>query len=282
MLDPDFVKSYDSASKLQNTYHKGMTKIWNGREVLSELALKHPERNLSEEKRQALGRVLSLIVWGEYAAWQTSNALSFEIADFGGKMAATSQAHDEARHYFTMCDYFKNVLEISVEEIKVSRAAKIGLDTVVNANNLPKKLLGMQLMVEPVAISIFHTLREKNVEPILTDLLELYIRDEARHIALGVKYLPGEINKLSWAQVVDLIFWQSKLLKREIDGLFELKDDLKVLGIDFLTLFEQGEKRQIAAAREMAEHLGWNFPIDKLIKKVTTNYMKAKFNGWLS
>ena len=281
MLDPNFVKSYDDENKLQSTYHKGMIKIWNGRDIISELSLKYPDVLLSDEKKKALTNVLSLIVWGEYAAWQTSSALAFEIEDFGGKMAATSQAHDEARHYFTMCDYMKLNLDASLESITISKNTRVGLNSVVNAQNLTKKLLGMQLMVEPVAISIFYMLREENVDPFLTELLDLYIRDEARHIALGVKHLPNEINKMSWPQVLDLMFWQTKLLKREIDGLFELKDDLEILGINFVKLFDQAEKRQVDAAKEMASHLGWSFPIDKMIKKVTTQYMKAKFKGWL-
>lgn len=283
MLNSEFVNSYRDGHILEGTYHKGMHKIWNGKDVMAELLQKYkPEDSyLPEEKRLALARVLSLVVWGEYAAWQTSNILSFQIEDFGGKMAATSQAHDEARHYFTMCDYLGSVLKISSHDIKISSPTMVGLNMVVDANTLSKRLLGMQLMVEPVAISIFHTLRENKVEPILTDLLELYIRDEARHIALGVRQLPKELSKASWSEIGDMILWQANLLKREIDGLYELRNDLSILGIDFVKLFEQGEQRQIDAAKEMAKHLGWNLPIDKIIKQVTQTYMNAKFKGWL-
>lgn len=283
MLDPKFVESYSDKHVLDGTYHKGMVHIWNGRELLPELLKKHSSNPnvLDDEKRIALGRVLSLIVWGEYAAWQTSNALSFEISDFGGKMAATSQAHDEARHYFTMCDYMRVALDIPMDQVRISSVASAGLEAVVNANTLPKKLLGMQLMVEPVAITIFHSLKKSEVEPVLCDLLGFYIKDEARHIALGVRQLPIEIEKMSWPQVIQLFAWQAAMLKREIDGLFELKDDLEVLGIDYIELFEEAERRQIKAANEMAEHLNWNLPIESVIKQVTRTYMKAKVARWV-
>ena len=290
MLDPNFVKSYDNKHTLDKTYHKGMTHIWNGKDVLSDLITKHGSdddipiwlsKTISDKKRRALSRVLSLIVWGEYAAWQTSSSLSFEIEEFGAKMAATSQAHDEARHYFTMCDYLKRVLDIPINDVVISKTATAGLKAVANAGTLPKKLLGMQLMVEPVAITIFHALRKSDIEPILCELLELYIMDEARHIALGVKQLPLEIEKMSWSQIIQLFAWQARLLKFEIDGLFELKDDLEVLGIDYIKLFEEAEKRQIAAANEMADHLNWNLPIEMLIKKVTRTYMNAKTSRWI-
>jgi hypothetical protein len=282
MLDPNFVESYSDKHVLDGTYHKGMVHIWNGRELLHELLAKHsPTEPMSEEKRDALVNVLSLIIWGEYAAWQTSNALALEINEFGPKMAATSQAHDEARHYFTMCDYVRMVLEAPMDEIKITSTANAGLEAVVNANTLPKKLLGMQLMVEPVAITIFHALMKSEVEPILCELLHFYIKDEARHIALGVRQLPIEIEKMSWPQVLKLFAWQASILKREIDGLFELRDDLEILGIDYIDLFKEAERRQINAANEMTEHLNWNLPIEAVIKKVTTTYLKAKIARWV-
>lgn len=275
MLDPDFVKSYNDKHTLDKIYYKGMTHIWDGKILLPDLIQRHSGIGLalSEEKKRALSKVLSLIVWGEYAAWQTSNALSYEIKEYDGKMAATSQAHDEARHYFTMCDYMMNVLGVPIDEIKVSSTATAGLEAVVNANSLPKKLLGMQLMVEPVAVTIFRQLQASSIEPVLCDLLPYYVRDEARHIALGVKQLPKEIEKLSWFQIGQLMVWQARLLKYEIDGLLELRDSLEVLGLDYYELFREAEKRQIDAANEMIEYLGWNIPFESFIKKVTRSYL---------
>lgn len=283
MLDPNFVKSYRDKHTLDKVYYKGMVNIWNGRTLLPELLQKYPlsTRAFTEEKREALTKVLSLIVWGEYAAWQTSNALSFEISEYDAKMAATSQAHDEARHYFTMCDYITTVLDKPMNEVVISSTATAGLEAVVSANTLPKKLLGMQLMVEPVAITIFHQLRASNIEPVLCDLLIRYIQDEARHISLGVRQLPREIEKMSWTQISQLMIWQTRLLKYEIDGLFELRDSLEVLGLDYYKLFQEAERRQIDAANEMIDHLGWKLPIESLIKRVTRIYLKAKIAKWV-
>lgn len=283
MLDPNFVKSYRDKHTLDKVYYKGMVNIWNGRTLLPELLQKYPlsTRAFTEEKREALTKVLSLIVWGEYAAWQTSNALSFEISEYDAKMAATSQAHDEARHYFTMCDYITIVLDKPMNEVVISSTATAGLEAVVSANTLPKKLLGMQLMVEPVAITIFHQLRASNIEPVLCDLLIRYIQDEARHISLGVRQLPREIEKMSWTQISQLMIWQTRLLKYEIDGLFELRDSLEVLGLDYYKLFQEAERRQIDAANEMIDHLGWKLPIESLIKRVTRIYLKAKIAKWV-
>lgn len=278
MFDSNFVQNYANKNSLENTYHKGMHKIWNGRVLLPRLIKKYAgvERSLSEDQRGALKDILSLIIWGEYAAWQTSNYLASDIKEYSAKMAAVSQAHDEARHYFTMCDYIRNILDVSTDNVKISSVGMVGLESVVMADSLAKRLLGMQLMVEPVAITIFHKLRELDVEPVLTELLEYYIRDEARHIALGVRHLPKVLNTMTWPQIFQLFIWQAKLLKFEIDGLMEIKDSLITLGIDPESLFQEAKKRQIDAAIEMKEQMNWNIPIETAISQVCDTYWKYK------
>lgn len=277
-IDYTFIENYrgNDHPNLSNIYHKGQKYIWDGEKTLESLIAKHGLIKLPENKRIALSKILSLIVWGEYAAWQTSSILAFELNDFNAKMAATSQVHDEARHFYVMCDYLERVLGISLNNTKISEDSKRGLDTIIGVSSLSKRLLGMQLMVEPVAITIFRLLQKADIEPILTELLSLYIKDESRHIALGVKHLPVEIKKLSWYQLIDLFLWQSKLLKYEIDGLLDLKPSLDCIGIDYKELFIEAEQRQIDAAKEMLEVLGWNIPIDSIIRKITRTYIKLK------
>jgi hypothetical protein len=277
-LDYTFVNNYKPGDRanLSNIYHKGQKYIWEGELTLDQLIEKHGLPDLTEKQRVSLAKILGLIIWGEYTAWQTSAILAFELDDFHAKMAATSQIHDEARHFFVMCNYFEQVLDIKPGDTRVSSTAQAGLEAVMNVNSLPKRLLGMQLMVEPVAITIFRMLQESDIDPILTELLTLYIKDEARHIALGVKHLPVELNKMSWPQIVQLFVWQSRLLKYEIDGLFELKPHLQEIGIDYKELFRQAERRQIDSAREMLDVLGWDVPIDSAIRRVTGTYMMYK------
>ena len=70
----------------------------------------------------------------------------------------------------------------------------------ISFKNLVKKLVGMQLMVEPMAITLFQLVREYQLEPVLCDLLELYERDEARHVALGVLHLPKLLEGMTRAE----------------------------------------------------------------------------------
>lgn len=273
-------RDYLSDRTLEGVYHKGQKLIWDGREVLDELLLKHGRPKLTERKRTALISVLTLILWGELAAWKTSGALAADLDDFGAKMAATSQAHDEARHFFVMRDYLRDVLGHTPSGNEfLSEQAQAGLEDVVSAPTLSRKLLGMQLMVEPVAITIFKILRESNIDPVLSELLRYYERDEARHIALGVKHLPRVIERMAWGEIFSLIAWQGKMLKKEIDGLSELEPFLDDLGIDSEILLKAAEDRQVQAAEDMIDQLGWYIPIVPAMRRIIHAYVAMSWRG---
>src|SRR6476659_3193944 len=93
------------ARRMESIYHVGQNRIWDGRDVLKDLIAKHGPPSLGDKERRALARVFSIIMWGELAAWKISAQLADAIEPLEGKMAATSQAHDEARHFYVMHDY---------------------------------------------------------------------------------------------------------------------------------------------------------------------------------
>ena len=91
-----------SARKLAGIYHKGQARAWNGEEVLSDLLDRHGGIQLPPEQRRAILGLFSVILWGELAAWKISADLARRLEPLEAKMAATSQAHDEARHFYVM------------------------------------------------------------------------------------------------------------------------------------------------------------------------------------
>ena len=188
---------YDDKNHLDKVYHRGQNKIWDGVEVLGDLFEKYPNPAISftESQEAALRNILSIILWGEYAAWNISSEMSANFNDFGAKMAAVSQAHDEARHFYVIRNYLQQRLNYKPKAI-FEPAFKV-LDEVSRTENLSKKLLGLQLMIEPVAITIFRFIKQSNVDPLLTELLPYFEKDEARHISLGVKYLPNLIKRMT-------------------------------------------------------------------------------------
>jgi hypothetical protein len=244
-----------AAHLLERIYHKGHSKGWDGKAVLKELLEKHDGIDISPEKVEALGAIFSMILWGELAAWKVSASLAFDIEPMEAKMAATSQAHDEARHFYVMHDYLK---ELNYFPKKLNRSTEILLNNIIESDTLAKKLLGMHLMVEPIAITIFRFVRELDIEPVLSELLVLYERDEARHIALGIQYLPELIKEMSFIEKIRLIVFQIKILSLEVDGLRSLESSFENLGIDPQEVFKFAEKKQMEALTELAGQVGMN------------------------
>jgi hypothetical protein len=217
------------ARRMESIYHVGQNRIWDGREVLAELIAKHGSPRLAADKRKALAQVFAIIMWGELAAWKISAQLADALEPLEAKLAATSQAHDEARHFYVMHDYL---------EALGQKAEPMGfwsqrvLELTLGTPDLLKKLLGMQLTVEMIALVIFQRVRELEVEPVLTELLPYYERDEARHVGLGVQLVPQLMGKLSIPGMVDVALFQLDMLTTTLIALKAIEPDLVTLGVD--------------------------------------------------
>src|SRR5690606_3974862 len=84
----------------ERIYHKGQVLAWDGKEILPMLIEKHGGIQIDPDKKPALRRVFAIILWGELAAWKISAQLADTLVPLEAKMAATSQAFDEARHFY--------------------------------------------------------------------------------------------------------------------------------------------------------------------------------------
>lgn len=243
--------------RIEKIYHKGQEHIWNGSQYLNDLCVKHGKQDIPEIHRYALQNIFSVIYWGELAAWKISAALALCLDDRGARMAATSQAHDEARHFYTMEDYLK---WLDCPPHSIDPYSNGFLESVLHANNPAKMLLGMQLMVEPLALTLFKLVRERKVEPVLCDLLLMYERDEARHVALGTLYLPTVLNKMNMFEVADLLVWQFREYMRQFSMLEARSSDFRALGIEPRVVFEVAKEKQIKAMEILSQELGRRYP----------------------
>jgi hypothetical protein len=211
----DIERSADEArrfDRMENIYHRGQSLAWNGREVLEELVAKHGGTHLPPGKRAAMHAVFGPILWGELAAWKISAQLADRIEPLEAKMAATSQAHDEARHFYVLHDYLR--LATGSVPRKIHHAGEKLLGAVLSADDLACKLMGMQTQVETTALTVFQAAREAKLCPVLSDLLLLFEKDEARHVGLGTQYLPVLMRKMNrWEAMkltlfaLDVTFW---------------------------------------------------------------------------
>jgi len=258
---------------MENIYHVGQAKIWDGRDVLAQLIAKHGKPDLAPEKRRSLGRVFSIIMWGELAAWKISAQLADRLVPLEAKLAAASQVHDEARHFYVMHDYLEALGETPG---KLEFWARRVLERTLSTNNLLKKLIGMQLTVETVAFVAFQRVREIEVEPVLSDLMAYYERDEARHIGLGVQLVPQMVSKLSIAEAVSLALFQLDLLSSTLFSLKTIESDLVEIGVDPRSMLGMAFRKQADIDTKIrAEFPQW--PEDPPLRRVFEGVCEALF-----
>ena len=81
-------RSERKLERLERLYHLGQQHAWDGRKVLDELIARHGPPRLPPERREAALRLLSILLWGELAAWAISADLAERIDDVEAKMAA--------------------------------------------------------------------------------------------------------------------------------------------------------------------------------------------------
>lgn len=237
-------------SKMENIYHRGQKLAWDGPAVLDELCQKHGGPQIKAEHKAAAQRLLGSIMWGELAAWKIAAQLADDLEPLEARMAATSQAHDEARHFFVMHDYLLRATGDFPRKTP-SQATEQLLANTLFANTPAKKVIGMQLQLETTALTIFHALREANICPVLTELLVYYEKDEARHVGLGTQLLPTLIKTMGIAERLRFTAFSFKIAALSLWSLKQTEDDLITLGLSPRRVAVLGKSKQLMAFDEL-------------------------------
>ena len=151
------------------------------------------ERKL-EFIRHDLAWSLSQFLHGEQGALLVASQLASCAPSFNAKLYAASQTFDEARHVEVFNRYLRTKVGFTYP---VTGGLKDLLDKILTDQRWDLKFIGMQIILEGLALAAFHTTRNESDDPVLRDLLYLVIRDEARHVTFGVNYLEEFVATLS-------------------------------------------------------------------------------------
>jgi hypothetical protein len=138
-----------------------------------------------------------------------------------------------------MRDY---LLALDVETPPLDGYTHTVLTELLETDRLVDKLLGMQLIVESVAVTLFRSVAQAGVEPVLSELLPYFERDEARHVGLGVLYLPRLLARLSPLEAARLKLVQLKIVTLIGWGSHLKKPWFETLGIDNNDGFRRGSR----------------------------------------
>ncbi|MCA9676694.1 MAG: ferritin-like domain-containing protein [Kofleriaceae bacterium] len=126
---------------------------------------------------------LSQFLHGEQGALLAAAQLVDCVPDLDSKLYGASQVYDEARHVDVYNRYLHEKIGFSYP---VNTHLKTLLDMILKDSRWDMKFLGMQIMVEGLAMAAFGMIRNNTEEPLLRDLTAYVMGDEARHVAFGV------------------------------------------------------------------------------------------------
>jgi hypothetical protein len=127
--------------------------------------------------------LISNFLHGEQGALLAASQLVTAVPDTDSKLYAGSQTFDEARHVEAFSRYVHEKLDTLYP---CTQNLFNLLQAITVESRWDFKFLGMQLIVEGLAISAFMNLLNRCNEPLFQSLMRLVLRDEARHVAFGV------------------------------------------------------------------------------------------------
>ncbi|MBI1815389.1 MAG: ferritin-like domain-containing protein [Deltaproteobacteria bacterium] len=196
-----------SQEKLDNLYRKAKQAQWDAEQQLDwsiEIDPSKPiideERNfflrmpffqrLSKTQREtfaahATAQLLSQFLHGEQGALMTASALTHAVPDYDAKLYCATQTMDEARHVEVYHRYINKLALV----YPMSPWLKELIDATLAANHYAKIMVGMNMVVEGLALAAFHNMRRDTSCELLRSLTENVLRDESRHVAFGNVYL---------------------------------------------------------------------------------------------
>ena len=136
----------------------------------------------------------SQFLHGEQGALLVASQLTSCAPTYNAKLYAASQTFDEARHVEAFNKYIQTRTKLMYP---IGNALKSILDKILTDPRWDLKFIGMQIIIEGLALATFQTSRELTKDPVLRDMLGLIIRDEARHVTFGINYLEEFVETLS-------------------------------------------------------------------------------------
>jgi P-aminobenzoate N-oxygenase AurF len=140
-------------------------------------------RERTEQKRAYVAWTLSQFLHGEQGALFAAAQLTTAVRWLDGKLYGSTQVMDEGRHVEVFHRYLTTKLE---RRYQIDDNLYVIIDALMSDARWDIKFLGMQIMIEGLALGAFGTIRRQTGEPLLRELLRYVIADEGRHVHFGV------------------------------------------------------------------------------------------------
>jgi len=143
---------------------------------------------------------LSQFLHGEQGALVCTAKIVETVPWIDAKYYAATQVMDEARHVEVFAKYLDTKLD---GHFPINVHLGLLLDDIIGDSRWDMTYLGMQVMVEGLALAAFGFAQRMTPDPLLQKLLKYVMADEARHVAFGVLSLREYYEDLSQAELLE-------------------------------------------------------------------------------
>jgi hypothetical protein len=175
----------------------------------------------TELYRHQAGWQISQFLHGEQGAMICSARIVESVPDIDAKFYAATQTMDEARHVETYAKLLQDKIKLAYP---ISDPLQQLLDETLRDSRWDMPYLGMQVLIEGLALAAFGLLRDMTTDPLVRSITAYVMQDEARHVAFGRLSLKEAYAELSDREreereefVVEACYlMRDRFLKREI------------------------------------------------------------------
>jgi hypothetical protein len=177
----------------------------------------------------------SQFLHGEQGAMICAARIVESVPDLDSKFYAATQTMDEARH----AELFARFLHQKVGLLyPINGQLQALLDDTLTDSRWDMPYLGMQVLIEGLALAAFGLVRDFATKPLPKQILAYVMQDEARHVAFGRMALRDYYRQLS----------DKELAEREefvIEGCYLMRDRLRGEEVWESFGFDRGEIREL-------------------------------------
>jgi hypothetical protein len=216
-----FSWDYDEGrDRLLSLYEKGKTKQWNAATLIDwSLEIDPADQGVfpdmyvpiaGSDVFESMSRAEKDVLRHHYAAWLFSQFLHGEqgalvcaakivqtVPDIDSKFYAATQVMDEARHVEAYSRFLNEKLDLAYP---INPHLASLLDQTITDRRWDMTYLGMQVMIEGVALAAFSMVRDFTEHPLSRSLNAYVMKDEARHVAFGLLALQDAYRDLTEAE----------------------------------------------------------------------------------
>ena len=144
--------------------------------------IKDDPREVAQLRRHQAAWQFSQFLHGEQGAMICSARIVESVPDLDAKFYASTQTMDEARHAETYARFLQEKVGLVYP---INPHLKALLDDTLSDSRWDMPYLGMQVLIEGLALAAFGVLRDVTTVALPKQILAYVMQDEARHVAFG-------------------------------------------------------------------------------------------------